>query len=278
MKKALVFTLCFILTIYSYAQVAKVENTIKKAFDAMAVLQFEKMKETITDDLIVLENGAIWNIDTLINKMQPLRNIPDFKRLNSFKFLHTKVSGNIAYTYYYNEATITANGKTTNKMWLESAVLIKINANWKIKLLHSTPIIPLSNKKDMTTNKLLDFGKMYAKAWCSQKPDNVASFFSENGMLTVNNGTPAVGRAAISKVAESFMTAFPDITVSMDSLPATQKGLEFHWTLTGTNTGPNGTGKKVRISGFEVWQLDDKGLINQSQGSFDADEYNRQLK
>ncbi len=134
------------------------------------------------------------------------------------------------------------------------------------------------NIKDMTTDNLPDFGKRYAQAWCSQKPDSVASFFSENGSLTVNNGTPAVGREAISKVAESFMVAFPDMIVSMDSLPTTSKGIEFHWTLTGTNTGPKGTGKKVKVTGFELWQLDDKGLIKQSLGSFDADEYNRQLK
>ena len=134
------------------------------------------------------------------------------------------------------------------------------------------------NKKDMETNNLIEFGKKYAQAWCSQKPDSVAAYFSDSGSLTVNNGTPAIGRAAISKVAESFMTAFPDMIVAMDSLPTTSKGVEFHWTLTGTNTGPNGTGKKVKISGFELWQFDDKGLIKRSLGSFNSDEYNRQLK
>ena len=140
MKKTLFFTLFFILTLKTYAQVAIVENTIKKAFDLMSVFQFDKMKETITDDLIILENGAIWNIDTLKNKLKPLQKISDFKRSNSFKFLDTKVSGNIAYTYYYNKATITRNGKTTNVMWLESAMLVKEKGKWKIKLLHSTPI------------------------------------------------------------------------------------------------------------------------------------------
>ena len=66
--------------------------------------------------------------------------------------------------------------------------------------------------------------------------------------------------------------------VTMDSLVTTPKGTEFHWTLTGTNTGPNGTGNKVKVSGFELWQLDDKGLIKESKGTYDADEYNRQLK
>ena len=34
------------------------------------------------------------------------------------------------------------------------------------------------NKKDMETNNLVEFGKKYAQAWCSQKPDSVAAYFS----------------------------------------------------------------------------------------------------
>ena len=137
---------------------------------------------------------------------------------------------------------------------------------------------PSRNSSSMESNKLTDFGKNYAHAWCSQKPDSVAAFFAESGSLTVNNGTPAVGRTAIAKVAESFMTAFPDMIVNMDSIATTSRGVEFHWTLTGTNTGSNGTGKRVRISGVEIWQLDENGLVKESKGSFDADEYNRQLQ
>lgn len=74
------------------------------------------------------------------------------------------------------------------------------------------------------------------------------------------------------------MTAFPDMLVVCDSLPTTTKGVEFHWTLTGMNTGPNGTGKKVHISGVEILQFDSDGLITESNGSFDEKEYNRQLK
>ena len=91
---------------------------------------------------------------------------------------------------------------------------------------------------------------------------------SEDGSLSVNDGKPATGRNEISKVAESFMTAFPDIIVSMDSLVQTSEGTEFHWTFTGTNTGPKGTGKKVKINGVEIWQFDDNGLIKKSKGRF----------
>ena len=66
--------------------------------------------------------------------------------------------------------------------------------------------------------------------------------------------------------------------VTFDKLEAREDATEFHWTLTGANTGPGGTGKRVRISGYELWQIGGHGLIAQSEGHFDAAEYERQLK
>ena len=134
------------------------------------------------------------------------------------------------------------------------------------------------NNKTMTEQQLTDFGKKYSAAWCSQKPESVAAFFAANGSLKVNADSPAVGREAITKVVQGFMTAFPDMIVAMDSLVTNPDGTEFHWTLTGTNSGPGGTGNKVKVSGFELWHFDTNRLIQESLGSFDADEYNRQLK
>ena len=124
----------------------------------------------------------------------------------------------------------------------------------------------------------VDFGKRYAEAWCSQHPDQVAAFFEDTATLIINLGTPSVGRVAIAQSAESFMSAFPDLHVSMDSLKVTPKGVEFHWTLSGRNSGPGGTGKFVKISGLELWQMGNSGLVAHSVGSFDVQEYDRQLR
>jgi uncharacterized protein (TIGR02246 family) len=125
---------------------------------------------------------------------------------------------------------------------------------------------------------LTAFAKRYAGAWCSQSPERVADSFAENGSLTVNDGTPAIGREAIAETARGFMRDFPDMIVTLDRLEQRPDGMAFHWTLTGTNTGPGGTAKRVRISGYELWQLNNDGLIQTSKGHFDAAEYDRQLK
>lgn len=126
--------------------------------------------------------------------------------------------------------------------------------------------------------ELTSFAQRYAKAWCSQNPESVAAFFAENGSLSVNDGPPAVGRAAIAEIAREFMRDFPDMNVTMDDVSREPDGTVFHWTLTGTNTGPGGAGKRVRISGYELWKVDNDRLIAESKGHFDSAEYERQLK
>jgi predicted ester cyclase len=126
--------------------------------------------------------------------------------------------------------------------------------------------------------KIIASAKRYASAWCSQNPESVAAFFAENGSLRVNDGPPAVGRAAIAEVARGFMRDLPNMIVTMDDVTHESDGTKFHWTLTGTNTEPGDAGKRLRISGYELWKFDNDELIAESRGHFDSAEYERQLK
>lgn len=126
--------------------------------------------------------------------------------------------------------------------------------------------------------QLRDLAEGYTAAWCSQDPARVAAFYSQNGSLSVNDGAAAVGRSAISGVAEGFMTTFPDLEVILDDILVQGDRADYHWTLIGTNSGPGGTGQRVRISGFEEWTIGVDGLIAESRGHFDDAAYQRQLK
>jgi nuclear transport factor 2 (NTF2) superfamily protein len=126
--------------------------------------------------------------------------------------------------------------------------------------------------------QLRAFATRYTAAWCSMDPAQVAAHFAPNGSLAINGGAPAVGRAALTEVAQSFYAALPDMQVFFDDLAVEGDRIEFHWTFTGANTGPGGTGNKVRVHGFEEWTLDEDGLIATSLGHYDAAEYARQLE
>jgi hypothetical protein len=65
----------------------------------------------------------------------------------------------------------------------------------------------------MNNAALEKFAQHYAQAWCSHKPEHVATFYAKNGSIAVNGGTPA----PILDVACSFMRDFPDMIVTFDA-------------------------------------------------------------
>jgi hypothetical protein len=122
--------------------------------------------------------------------------------------------------------------------------------------------------------RIRDFARSYTEAWCSHDPTRVADHFVTGGTIAINGGEPT----EITEVARSFISEFPDIQVFMDNIVFNDETVEYHWTFTGTNTGPGGTGNQVRISGFEEWTFGDDGLVVQSEGHYDQDDYDRQIE
>jgi ketosteroid isomerase-like protein len=130
---------------------------------------------------------------------------------------------------------------------------------------------------EIAMSELREFGTRYAAAWSSQDPVLLASFYAEDGALTVNGGPPSSGRVAIARTAGEFMGGFPDMVVRMEAMSVSDGRVIFRWHWTGTNTGPGGTGRAVDLRGFEEWTLNESGQIVESLGHFDATEYERQV-
>jgi len=150
----------------------------------------------------------------------------------------------------------------------------KVNGNWKIYSNIWNSSLPLS---DPEYDWMLAFAENYTNAWNSHVGSNMASFYAEDGSLTVNNGSPSIGRKQLAATAKSYMDAFPDLKLTMDSLVMEDETFKYYWTFEGTNSGPGGTGNPVLFSGFEKWTMNDEGLIQVSIGSYDADDYQEQL-
>ena len=139
-KKITLFVL--LSTQFSFAQTsekAEVQQVITRFFDALSVTNIPQMKAEVSDDFMLLENGEIWTIDTLANKIS--RPKPEgYLRQNSFDFLSTKIDKNRAYVYYKNKAEISSKTRNTTIKWLESAILRKEKGRWRMEFMHSTPM------------------------------------------------------------------------------------------------------------------------------------------
>ncbi len=103
-------------------------------------LKTESIDKFHTEDFLLLENGMVWNNDSIGNycekaKMQAVLPL----RENSFDFIEIKVEGDMAWIAYQNYAKFSVEGEDRGKAhWLESASAIRTKDGWKLQLLHST--------------------------------------------------------------------------------------------------------------------------------------------
>lgn len=237
----------------------------------------EAMKEMIFDQALVGNTSLKdslwitkqWTIDEIYEIYQNDQSKPYLEIVDDYDII---LSDRIALVKA--DATINRFGVPA-KREINHITLIKSDDQWKLFSIawsvHEQP-------KEKIKFDINVFARGYAQVWGSQRPEFVSMFFENDGALQVNDGEPAIGRNEISNVAQSFMTQFPDMNVRFDSLAHKPNGIEFHWTLTGTDADPNGKGHKVKISGFELWTMSERNLIKDSKGTFSSEEYNRQLE
>ena len=85
-------------------------------------------------------------------------------------------------------------------------------------------------------DQLREFARRYTDAWCSQDPARVAENYAPDGSLTINDGAPSVGRAAITEAVSA-----PLICGGGGRRRAARSaGLNRHC---GVRTGPGGSGR-----------------------------------
>ncbi|MBC7904981.1 MAG: nuclear transport factor 2 family protein [Gemmatimonadaceae bacterium] len=117
-----------------------VEQTVVKMFDALSSRDSVGLKVFSTADITLFEYGQIWNMDTLILKAITQNKATDFKRTNNFEFISTTLDKATAWLTYRLHSVIIRDGKKVTMQWLETAILVRVKRQWKIKHLHSTLI------------------------------------------------------------------------------------------------------------------------------------------
>jgi len=126
-------------------------------------------------------------------------------------------------------------------------------------------------------NSLRNFAEGYAIAWSSQNAAAVAARYSPHGSRCANGAEPYVGRSGIEVAVQQFMTAFPNLQIALDDILIVGDGAEVHWTLSGVNSGPGGTGQHISVKGFEEWRMGKDGLIAESHAHFSMADLQRQM-
>ena len=127
----------------------------------------------------------------------------------------------------------------------------------------------------LTSSKVAEFAGSYARAWSSKSPEAVASFYADDGKISVNRVNSLNGRKAIAEMAAEFYAAFPDLVVHCDGVRTAGDHAIFLWTLEGHHVQ---TRAYVQVAGWEEWEINEQMKIKSSLGWFDVEEYEQQIR
>ena len=120
----------------------------------------------------------------------------------------------------------------------------------------------------------LKIAEAHCAAWTSRTPDAVADRYSASTSFSMNYGEPMTTRAEIASMASGFMADFPNLILTCDHVLVADHHMIYAWTFEGHYRE---TGKLVRFSGWEEWDLDDDLKVKKSLGWYDVEHYNNQV-
>mgnify|MGYP006271814983 CR=1 FL=1 len=112
--------------------------------DIWSGLDSTQLRRYHTRDYILLENGVVWTEDSIlhfIRREQKEVAVEQYERLNRFEFHRSVHNQQSVWVAYDNYGTWVKDGDTLFRaQWLESAVAVKENGQWKFQQLHSTRV------------------------------------------------------------------------------------------------------------------------------------------
>lgn len=150
MKRLSFIILMMFFKTISFGQVSnetdktRIKNLIIESFDEIwSKLDAKNIDKYYTKDFLLLENGEVWNNDSIKNYLDnAMLRKPNLKRMNSIEVIEIKIANKMAWIAYQNYATFSSDNKIIRKAhWLESATAILTENGWKLEMLHSTRIV-----------------------------------------------------------------------------------------------------------------------------------------
>ncbi len=125
-------------TVPSRSPAGEAFSAVVEVFSAFSAADHQRMRESVTDDFVLLEHGEVWDLAFLLGVLKPNETV----RTNFFSIISQSAYRELVTVNYWTKSTFTTNGETTDRYWLESAVIKPVDGRWQVQQLHSTRLEP----------------------------------------------------------------------------------------------------------------------------------------
>jgi ketosteroid isomerase-like protein len=122
-------------------EVAGVRRALEGFFAAISSFDYRALRAAGTADYVLLEDGLVWNMDSLVSTVQDLQKdgLTIAYTLEDFR---PSIAGPVAWATYRNRGILRGPKGADTLRWVESAIFRHQGGAWKLALLHSTRVRP----------------------------------------------------------------------------------------------------------------------------------------
>lgn len=121
----------------SVAEARHVRGVRDRFFAAISDYDSAAIRALSAADYVLVEDGAIWNLDSLNNAVMGLKN-ESLRIAYTFDDDSVRVEGPLAWMTYRNRGILSSERGADTLDWVESALFRKHAGAWRLVLLHST--------------------------------------------------------------------------------------------------------------------------------------------
>jgi ketosteroid isomerase-like protein len=122
-------------------EAAGVRQGLNRFFAAISRFDYQGLRAAGTADYVLLEEGLVWNMDSLVTTVQDLQK-GGLTIAYVLEDIRPSIAGSVAWATYRNRGILSGPKGADTLRWVESAVFRKQGRVWKLALLHSTRVRP----------------------------------------------------------------------------------------------------------------------------------------
>ncbi|MEM9301300.1 MAG: nuclear transport factor 2 family protein [Pseudomonadota bacterium] len=129
-------------------------RTVQEVFASLSSVDMERLESLVTPEFELLEVGELWDLEKTVEVIAPTAG--RFERRNFFHLISSEIRGDTAWVSYWNRAIYTTSEEVRERAWLESAVLVRDEKRWKVRMLHSTRLTEGQLPEDVVLDEFID--------------------------------------------------------------------------------------------------------------------------
>ena len=143
MRFSVLAILFMLMSVPAQTQESGAFIAVQKMIAAMSAHDYDTMYESVTEGYQILEHGQVLTMTDMVTSVKHFE--IGFARRNYYSVISEVTSTDNVWVSYWKRVDTEMWDESYSTIYLESAVMVKVDGDWKIQMMHVTALDDITN-------------------------------------------------------------------------------------------------------------------------------------